>query len=209
MRDATTVAVEGLWTRNPVWVQLLGLCPLMAVSNSVVNSLGLGLASILVLTGSNMSVSLVRSLIPEHIRIPVFILIIASFTTAIMMLMQGFTFELYLRMALFVQIIVTNCMILGRAESFASHNGILLSLLDGLTVGIGFSLALVSLGAAREILAQGTLLSDMDLLFGARAANWQIHVSPFDSHLLLAALPPGAFLVAGLLLALKNALQEK
>jgi len=205
MGQLGTVATQGLWSKNPIWVQLLGLCPLMAVSSSVVNALGLSLATLAVLSGSNLSVSLVRSLVAEHLRIPVFILIIASFTTIMMLLMQSFTFELYLRMALFVQIIVTNCIILGRAETFARHNRPLLALWDGLMVGAGFSFALLVLGGVREILSRGTLMSGMELLLGPPAAQWVVQVSPFDFNVLLAALPPGAFIVAGLLLALKNA----
>ncbi len=189
---------------NPVWAQLLGLCPLLAVSSSVVNALGLALASTLVLLGANGSIALVRHRIPAFARLPCFVLIIATFTTLAMLLMQAFAFELYLRIALFIQIIVTNCMILGRAEAFASRQPVIPALKDAAGTAAGFALALLALGATRELIASGGLFAGMDTLFGPTAASWQL--SLIDGGLLLAALPPGAFIIAGLLLAAGQAL---
>lgn len=192
----------GALDNNPAWAQLLGLCPLLAVSSNVTSALGLALASSLVLVGSNTLIALLRRRIASFARLPCFVLIIASFTTIAMLIMQAFAWELYLKIALFIQIIVTNCMILGRAEAFASRQSVPAALADALGTALGFSLALVTLGAVRELLATGGLLDHMELLFGARAAGWQIRLA--GDGVLIAALPPGAFIVAALLLALKN-----
>lgn len=197
----------GAVANNPVWVQLLGLCPLLAVSNSVTNAIGLALASAAVLIGSNSVIALLRHRIPEFARLPCFVLIIASFTTVAVLLMQAFTYELYLKIALFVQIIVTNCMILGRAEAFASKQTVAAAFADALGTAAGFAIALLTLGAVRELIATGGLFDQMEMLFGATAASWHLSLTDDPSGMLLAALPPGAFIVAGLLLALKNALR--
>jgi electron transport complex protein RnfE len=189
---------------NPVTAQLLGLCPLLAVSNTVTNAVGLAAASALVVMGSNTLIAVLRHRIPEFARLPCFVLIIASFTTLAVMLMQAFAYDLYLKIALFVQIIVTNCMILGRAESFASRQPPLAALADAAGTAGGFAAVLLVLGAVRELLATGGLFSGMDMLFGPVATGWQISIT--DGGVLLAALPPGAFIVAGLLLALVNRL---
>ncbi len=204
MSSYQTIVKEGLWTKNPALVQLLGLCPLLAVTGSVVNALGLGLATLLVLTGSNLVVSLVRNQVSEVVRLPAFVMIIATFTTCTELLMRAYTYELYQILGIFIPLIVTNCTILGRAEAFASKNRPLPSIMDGLMMGLGFGAVLVALGAVREILGSGTLFANMDLLLGPAAAGWEIQVLPFESGLLIAVLPPGAFLVAGLLIALKN-----
>ena len=192
------------FANNPVWGQLLGLCPLLAVSTSISNALGLAFASSLVLIGANGLIALLRHRIPEFVRLPCFVLIIASFTTIAMLLMQAFAFDLYEKIALFIQIIVTNCMILGRAEIFASRQPVAAALTDAIGTAVGFTIALIALGGVRELLATGGLFADMDLLFGAGAARW--HVSLLPGGMLLAALPPGAFIITGLLLALKNRL---
>jgi electron transport complex protein RnfE len=202
--SAREIAAEGLWRNNPALVQLLGLCPLLAVTGTVVNALGLGVATMLVLVGSNVSVSLVRNFVPADVRLPAFVMIIASFTTVITLLMQAYAFELYQIMALFVQIIVTNCAILGRADGFASRHPVLPAALDGLMMGLGFTAVLVVLGAMRELIGHGTLLAGMDLLLGPIAADWTIVVIPDYRGFLLAVLPPGAFLGMGLLIALKS-----
>lgn len=196
-----TIFTESAIRANPAWSQLLGLCPLLAVSNSVVNALGLALASSFVAVGANLSISATRRLIPEFARLPCFVLIIATFTTCAVLLMEAFTFDLYLRVSLFVQIIVTNCMILGRAEAFASKHGIAQTASDALGTACGFAIALLVLGATRELLATGGLFAQMDLLFGPAAHAWHWQLSESSQGLLLAALPPGAFLIAGLLLA--------
>lgn len=204
MNPYGTIVRDGLWAKNPALVQLLGLCPLLAVTGSVVNALGLGLATMLVLTGSNIVVSLVRKRVTDVIRLPAFVMIIATLTTCTELLMRAYTFELYQILGIFIPLIVTNCVILGRAEAFASKNPVLPSALDGLMMSTGFMLVLITLGAIREILGNGTLFANMDLLFGPIASGWRINLFNLDSGLLIAVLPPGAFLVAGFLIALKN-----
>ena len=190
---------------NPVWVQLLGLCPLLAVSNSVTHALGLAFASLFVVVGSNTLISLLRHWIHPYIRLPMFVLVIATFTTLASMLLEAFAFDLYLKVALFVQIIVTNCMILGRAEAFASRHSVGRTLLDATGTGLGFGAALLLLGAVREVLGRGTLLAGSHTLFGPAATDWTITLLPVPP-LPLASLAPGAFIVAGLLLAAANSL---
>jgi Na+-translocating ferredoxin:NAD+ oxidoreductase subunit E len=210
---AAAVLGAGVVTRNPAWSQLLGLCPLLAVSTSLVNALALALASAGVLIGSNVCISALRRWIPEFVRLPAFVLIVATFTTCAVLLLEAYAFELYLRIALFVQIIVTNCMILGRAEAFASRQPVSRALLDAIGTAAGFALALILLGAVREMVGQGTLFAGMDLLFGTTAAAWAVSVPEGFQGLLLAALPPGAFMLAGLLLgagiAIRNHLRDR
>lgn len=203
------IAKDGLWTNNPALVQLLGLCPLLAVTGSVVNALGLSLATMLVLVGSNLAVSMVRNFVPDAVRLPAFVMIIASYVTCTELLMQAFTYELYTVLGIFIPLIVTNCAILGRADAFAAKNPILPSMLDGFTMALGFAIVLVILGAMREVIGQGTLFSNMDLLFGESAKTWQIQV--FDNYpdFLFAILPPGAFVGLGLLIALKNVIDNQ
>ena len=198
------ISLDGLWTNNPALVQLLGLCPLLAVTGSVVNALGLGFATLLVLVGSNLSVSLIRNHVSEAVRLPAFVMIIASFVTVAELVMQAYTYELYEILGIFIPLIVTNCAILGRADAFASKNPILPSVIDGLMTGLGFTVVLILLGGIREILGQGVLLSNMDLLFGPVAAGWQLTVFSDYPDFLFAILPPGAFVAMGLLIAFKN-----
>ena len=202
-RIFTTAALA----RNPAWAQLLGLCPLLAVGNSLVNATGLALASGFVMLGSALVISSIRSLMPQVVRLPCFVLVIATFTTLSVLLLEAYAFELYLRVALFVQIIVSNCMILGRIEAFASRQPPLRAALDALGTAAGFALALLILGGVREALGQGTLLAGMEHLFGPNAASWRIDLSD-QRPLLLALLPPGAFIIAGLLLGFGNALRR-
>lgn len=198
------IVLNGLWHNNPGLVQLLGLCPLLAVTGTVINGLGLGLATTLVLVTSNVTVSLIRPWLSSEIRIPIFVLLIASVVTAIELAMNAFFHELYLVLGIFIPLIVTNCSIIGRAESFASRTDALRALVDGLTMGLGFTLVLVALGGMRELLGHGTLFSEAQLMFGPVARDWAITVWPHYRGLLLAILPPGAFLGLGLLIALKN-----
>lgn len=198
------ISLNGLWTNNPALAQLLGLCPLLAVSGSVVNALGLGIATMAVLVGSNLAVSLIRKQVSDAVRLPAFVLIIASFTSCAELLMQAFAFELYQILGIFIPLIVTNCAILGRADAFASRNALLPSALDGFMMGLGFALALVAIGAIREVLGAGTLFANMHLLLGDIARNWSITVIADYRGFLLAVLPPGAFIAAGFLIALKN-----
>lgn len=197
---------QGLWRNNPGLVQLLGLCPLLATSSSLTNALGLGLATMLVLASTNLMISLVRNQVPAEIRIPVFVMIIAAVVTAIEQLMHAYTFALYQSLGIFIPLIVTNCIVIGRAEAFASKNPPLVAIFDGLMMGAGFCLVLVALGAIREILGQGTLFAGAETLLGSWASVLKINVYQADSHFLLAILPPGAFLVLGMLIAGKNAL---
>jgi Na+-translocating ferredoxin:NAD+ oxidoreductase subunit E len=196
---------KGLWKNNPALVQVLGLCPLLAVSASVVNALGLGLATLMVLTASNTAVSLIRNQISDAIRLPAFVMIIASLVSCIELLMKAFTHELYLILGIFIPLIVTNCAVLGRAESFASKNEIIPSAVDGFMMGSGFALVLVCVGAVREILGTGAIFNNMQLLFGEVAVNWRLDIlGPDYPGVILALLPPGAFIVVGFLMAGKN-----
>ncbi|MET3998055.1 electron transport complex subunit E [Marinobacterium sp. MBR-109] len=207
--DYRKITLDGLWTNNPALVQLLGLCPLLAVTASVVNALGLGLASTLVLVSSNLTVSAFRKLVPETVRLPIFVMIIASFVTAIELLMQAFTYELYLILGIFIPLIVTNCAIMGRADAFASKNPVRASVLDGLMMGVGFTAVLILLGGMRELLGTGALFSDMHLLFGEAARNWKWLIFEDYPGFLFAILPPGAFVGLGLLIALKNIIDAR
>ena len=198
------IIYDGLWDNNPGRVQLLGLCPLMAVTTNVINGLGLGIATLVTLLLSNLLISVCRDFIRSEIRIPVFVLIIASNVTAIDLLMQAYFYDLHAILGIFIPLIVTNCIIIGRAEAFAAKNNTPSATLDGIMMGIGFLLVLVVLGGLRELLAQGTLLAEAHIMFGETARGWTLQVSEDFKGLLLAALPPGAFIGLGMLLALKN-----
>ena len=195
---------NGLWDNNPGLVQLLGLCPLLAVSNTTVNGLGLGLATIAVLVISSAAVSLLRSALRPEIRIPAFVLVIATTVTAVDLILQAWLHDLSRVLGIFVPLIVTNCTILARAEAFASRQPLAAAVHDGLAQGAGFAAVLVALGAGRELVGHGTLLADLDLLLGDRFAGVVIQLSPFDSGLLIALLPPGAFIGLGLMVALRQ-----
>ena len=198
------ISLDGLWKNNPALVQLLGLCPLLAVTGTVVNAIGLGLATILVLVGSNLAVSLIRNHVADAVRLPAFVMIIASFVTVTELVMQALTYELYQILGIFIPLIVTNCAILGRADAFACKNGLIPSAVDGLTMGLGFTVVLILLGVIREIIGQGTLFTNMDLIFGEMAVNWQIVIFNDYPDFLFAILPPGAFVAMGLIIAVKN-----
>lgn len=199
---------NGLWSNNPALVQLLGLCPLLAVTSSVVNALGLGLATLLVMVGANVSVSLIRHHVPASVRLPAFVMIIAAFVTCAELLMRAYAFQLYQILGIFIPLIVTNCAILGRVDAFAARNPALPAATDGLMMGLGFAAVLVVLGSIRELFGRGTLFADMNLLLGPIAADWQITV--FDDYsFLFLVLPPGAFFATGLLIAAKNAIDER
>ncbi|OQR34892.1 electron transport complex subunit RsxE [Pseudomonas sp. T] len=201
------IALQGLWKNNPGLVQLLGLCPLLGTSSSMVNALGLGLATIFVLVCSSVAVALIRGTLSEAVRLPAFLLVIATLTTCVELLMQAWRYELYEVLGIFVPLITTNCVILGRAQSFAANNNVARSAFDALMMGLGFALVLLAIGTLRELLGHGTLLAGMDLLFGPGAASWKLQIPGYQG-LLLAVLPPGAFLVLGLLIALKNRIDE-
>ncbi len=204
------ITKNGLWSNNPALVQLLGLCPLLAVSGSVVNALGLGLATLLVLVGSNVAVSLIRNVVSDAVKLPAFVMIIASFTTCTELLMKAYTFELYQILGIFIPLIVTNCAILGRADAFACKNKIIPSAVDGFMMGLGFLAVLLVLGAVREILGSGTVFADMNLLFGEGARNWKLELLGSNyPGFLVAILPPGAFLITGFLIAVKNVIDTR
>jgi len=200
---------NGLWKNNVALVQVLGLCPLLAVTTTTVNGIGLGIATTLTLVLSNITVSLIRNSVRPEIRIPVFVLIIASFVTAIELAMNAFFYDLYKILGIFIPLIVTNCAILGRAEAFASKNAMVPSFIDGLMMGVGFSAILVLLGAIRELLGQGTLFAQAHLMFGETAEWMTITVIDDYNGFLLAILPPGAFIGLGLLIALKNLIDQR
>ncbi|MDG3088605.1 electron transport complex subunit E [Vibrio hannami] len=201
--------INGLWKNNPALVQLLGLCPLLAVSSTVTNAMGLGIASTLVLVFSNLTVSLVRDYVPKEIRLPVFVMIIAALVTCVQLLMNAYAYGLYLSLGIFVPLIVTNCIILGRAEAYAASNEPLPAVLDGLWMGLGMTSVLVTLGAMREILGNGTLFDGADLLLGEWASVLRVEVFEVTNNFLLALLPPGAFIGVGFLIALKNIIDSK
>ncbi|MDX1804631.1 MAG: electron transport complex subunit E [Alcanivorax sp.] len=209
MADYRKIAADGLWNNNPATVQILGLCPLLAVTGSVVNAMGLGLATLVVLMGSNACVSLIRNYVTDAVRLPAFVMIIAAMVTVIEMLMRAYTFELYQILGIFIPLIVTNCTVLGRADAFASKNGVLPSMVDGMMMGAGFLVVLLLLGGMRELIGQGTLFTNMQLLFGPSAANWEIDVIHNYGGFLLAILPPGAFLGLGLIIAGKNVIDKR
>ena len=200
---------EGLWTNNPGLVQLLGLCPLLAISGTVINALGLGIATIVTLVVSNSLVSLLREHVRPEIRIPVYVLIIASAVTAIELVMNAWFHGLFLVLGIFIPLIVTNCAIIGRAEAFASRNSVPRAALDGLAMGIGFTGVLVTIGALREVVGQGSLLDNAHLLFGEWGRELRIEIFPQEHGFLLALLPPGAFLAMGLLIAAKNLIDAR
>jgi len=200
------IALEGLWKNNPGLVQLLGLCPLLAVTTSTVNGLGMGLATTAVLALSNLSVSLLRGVLRPEIRIPAYVIIIASLVTAVELAINAWFHELYRVLGIFIPLIVTNCAIIGRAEAFASRNPPAQALADGLMMGAGFTAVLVVLGSARELLGQGTLLSGAHMMLGGDT-DLTLHVS--DGGFLLALLPPGAFLGLGLMVAFKNVIDRR
>ncbi len=203
------LSLQGLWKNNPGIVQLLGLCPLLAVTNTLTNALGLGLATLFVVISSNVLISLIRHHVPKAIRIPVFVMIIASLVSCIQLLMNAYTYQLYLSLGIFIPLIVTNCMIIGRAEAFASKNNVKHSAFDGLMMGLGFTAVLILLGATREILAQGTLFDGIETLLGDWSSFMTVTLYNTDTSFLLAALPPGAFIIMGLIIALKNTIDNK
>ncbi len=208
MSGYRTIITDGLWNNNQALVALLGLCPLLAVSNTLVNGLGLGLATTAVLTASNVTVSSIRNWVRQEVRLPVFVLVIASFVTAVELAMNAWFHDLYKILGIFIPLIVTNCTIVGRAESFASRNPVPAAALDGLAMGMGFTLVLMVLGGLREFIGQGTLLSGLHLMFGERARDLTFSLGEDYEGLLLAILPPGAFFGLGLLIALKHVIDR-
>lgn len=202
--DYREIFRAGLWQQNPGLVQLLGLCPLLAVSNTLINGLGLGIATIFVVCATNVLVSVTRFWTHHDLRLPTFVLVIATFVTIVQLLFKAFVFDLHLALGIFIPLIVTNCVILGRAEAFASRQPVLAALVDGLAHGIGFALVLILLGGFREIIGQGSLFAGAQMLFGPGGESLTIRFSERPNGLLLAVLPPGAFIGLALLIALRN-----
>lgn len=187
---------NGLWNENPTFRLVLGMCPTLAVTTQAINGIGMGLAATFVLVCSNLVIALMRKVIPDKVRIAVFIVIIATFVTIVDLVMEGFFYEIHKALGIFIPLIVVNCIILGRAEAFASKNPVLNSIADGLGMGLGFTLSITVLGSIREILGNGSVFG-----FSLLGKSYL----PF----LIAILPPGAFVALGLLLGLMNKINEK
>ncbi|SEH26069.1 electron transport complex subunit E [Magnetospirillum fulvum] len=199
-----TIIKDGLWENNGVIAMLLGMCPTMAVTTSATNGLGLGIATAVVMAASSLLVALFRNTITQEVRIPVYILIIASMTTLVDLCMNAWMHEMYKVLGLFIPLIVSNCLPLARLEAFAAKEPVSRSFLDGLFMGIGFTLALVVIGAIRELIGNGTVFADAALLLGPAFHFMELRLLPADSGVLLAILPPGGFLVTGLVLVAKR-----
>jgi len=204
LQEVKDILHNGLWKQNTGVVQLLGMCPLLAVSNSVVNAVSLGLATTVVMTLSGASISPIRNLVPNEIRIPVYILIIAMLVTVVQYLMNAYMYSLYIVLGIFIPLIVTNCIVLARIEAFAGKNPVLPAALDGFAMGLGLTAVLATLGGMREIFGHGTLFAGLDLALGEMAKGWVVTVVPGYHGFLFAILPPGAFIGLGLLIAGKN-----
>ena len=201
------IAWNGLWKQNSILAQLLGLCPLLAVSSTMVNAASLGLATILVMMLANFAISALRALIPYEIRIPVFVLIIAALVTVVDLAFNAFLHDLYLVLGIFIPLIVTNCIVLARVEAFAAKNGLRAATFDGLMMGVGFVWVIALLGAVRELIGQGTIFSGIEMIFPTLSG---IQVLPADyPGFLIAMLPPGAFFILGLLIAGRNWLDAR
>ncbi len=204
MTTQSEITRSGLWSNNVALVQLLGLCPLLAVTSTVINGLGLGIATLITLVLSNSIVSLIRGFVRNEVRLPVFVLIIASVVTIIELTIKAMFYDLYLVLGIFIPLIVTNCAIIGRAEGFASRNPVGPAALDGLMMGLGFLAVLVLLGGLREIIGFGTLFAHAELMFGDGAKALMLEINPDYPGFLLAVLPPGAFFGLALLIVAKN-----
>ncbi|GGK66905.1 electron transport complex subunit E [Amphritea balenae] len=209
MSTYSQIIRDGLWHNNVVFGQLLALCPLLAVTSTATNGLGMGLASTAVLVGSNLLVSMTRSLISPKVRIPIFVLLIATLVSLVDMTMNAWLHDLHKMLGLFIPLIVTNCAILGRAEAFASRQPVLPSIVDGLMMGIGFTLALVLLGATREILGSGTLFANASLLLGSGFTGLELVLFEDYQGIVLMLLPPGGFLALGFLIVAKRLLDRR
>lgn len=199
---------EGLWGNNVVFSQMLALCPTMAVTTTGTNALAMGLATTAVLVVSNMLVSLIRDVVSTQVRIPVFVVLIATLVTIVDLALNAWAHDLYKVLGLFIALIVVNCAILGRAEAFASKNGVTASALDGLATGLGFTLALTVIGLIREFLGAGTLFAQASLLLGPGFAFLEMRLPAYEGALLM-ILPPGGFAVLGLLLAAKRVFEAR
>ncbi|BAL25235.1 electron transport complex subunit E [Azoarcus sp. KH32C] len=207
--DYGRIARDGLWDNNGVLCMLLGMCPTMAMTTSATNGLGMGLATAAVMAASNLLVALFRDRITQEVRIPVYILIVAAMVTLVDLTMNAWLHELYKVLGLFIPLIVSNCLPLARLEAFAAKEPVLPSLLDGIFMGLGFTLALTTIGAVREILGAGTLFADASLLLGPAFRFLELRILPADSAVLMMILPPGGFLTAGLMVVAKRMLDVR
>lgn len=208
---STEIIKNSIWKQNAGLVQVLGMCPVLVVSSNIVNGVSLGLATSLVMLVSGAAIAAIRQFVPNELRSPIFILIIAALVTVVDLLMNSYVHGLYLVLGIFIPLITTNCIVLARAEAYASRNSVWNSALDGFFMGLGLTMVLAVLGGIRELVGKGTLLSGIDLVFGPAAKVWTIYIIPADMHyqFLLAILPPGAFIGLGLLIAGKSALDRK
>jgi electron transport complex protein RnfE len=204
MSDYNRIIRDGLWDNNGVFGMLLGMCPTMAMTTSATNGLGMGLATAAVMAASSLLVATFRGYITQEVRIPVYILIVAAMVTLVDLTMNAWMHELYKVLGLFIPLIVSNCLPLARLEAFAAKEPVLPSFMDGLFMGIGFTLSLTTIGAAREIVGSGTLFADAHLLLGPAFQFLETRILPADTGVLMAILPPGGFLATGLLLVCKR-----
>jgi Na+-translocating ferredoxin:NAD+ oxidoreductase subunit E len=204
-----TIMRDGLWDNNGVLCMLLGMCPTMAMTTSATNGLGMGLATAVVMAASNLLVSVFRNQITQEVRIPVYILIVASMVTVVDLSMNAWMHELYKVLGLFIPLIVSNCLPLARLEAFAAKQPVLPSLMDGIFMGLGFTLALTAIGAVREVFGAGTLFADASLLLGSGFKFMELRLLPENMGVLLMILPPGGFLVTGLLVVGKRMLDVR
>lgn len=204
-----TIVRDGLWDNNGVLAMLLGMCPSMAMTTSATNGLGMGLATAAVMAASSMLVGMFRNSISQEVRIPVFILVIASMTTLVDLAMNAWMHELYKVLGMFIPLIVSNCLPLARLEAFAAKEPVMPSFMDGLFMGLGFTLALTLIGTGREIVGSGTLFADASLLFGPAFKFMEMRLLPSDTGVLMMVLPPGGFLVTGLLVVGKRILDVR
>jgi electron transport complex protein RnfE len=202
------ISRESLWDNNIVFAQILGMCPTMAVTSSATNGLGMGLATTAVLLASNMIISAIRNIVSEEVRIPVYIVIIATLVTLVDVSINAWAHDLYKVLGLYIALIVANCAVLGRAEAFAAKNPVLPSGMDGLMMGLGFTFALTTIGAVREIIGAGTLFADAHLLLGQAFSFMELKIIPDYKGFLLMILPPGGFLVLGFLIAAKRVIDR-
>jgi len=207
--DYKTIVKDGLWDNNGVFSMMLGLCPAMAMTTSATNGLGMGLATTAVVAASCFLVSLFRNLITREVRIPVFILISAAMVTIVDLAMNAWMHDLYKVLGLFIPLIVVNCLPMARFEAFASKSPPLPALVDGLFMGLGFTLALVAIGAVREVIGSGTLFADASLLLGPAFKVIELRILPADTGVLMMILPPGAFLTTGLLVVAKRMIDAR
>ncbi|WP_373976328.1 electron transport complex subunit E [Chitinibacter sp. SCUT-21] len=209
--EAKDIIKNSIWKQNAGLVQILGLCPVLVMSSNIVNGVSLGLATSIVMLISGAAIAAIREFVPNELRAPIFILIIAALVTMVDLLFNSYIHDLYLVLGIFIPLITTNCIVLARAEAFASKNGVAHSALDGFFMGLGLTIVLGILGAGRELIGKGTLLSGIDLVFGPAAKSWVIHVIPaeYNYQFLIAILPPGAFIGLGFLIAGKMALDRR